>query len=88
MAWLLGADWRTVLLPATPVLEIALRGSVIYLTLFALLRFVLRRQAGTLSIGDLLVVVIIADAAQNAMADDYRSIPDGVLLVAVIVFWN
>jgi uncharacterized membrane protein YcaP (DUF421 family) len=33
------------------------------------------------------VVVLIADAAQNAMADDYRSVPDGVLLVAVILFW-
>jgi hypothetical protein len=30
-------------------------------------------------ITDLLVVVLLADAAQNALADDYRSIPDGLL---------
>ncbi len=40
-----------------------------------------------MSPSDLLIVVLIADAAQNALADDYRSIPDGVLLVAVLVFW-
>ena len=56
--------------------------------MFALLRFVLKREAGTLAITDLLVVVLIADAAQNAMADDYRSVPDGLLLVATIVFWS
>ena len=35
-----------------------------------------------------LVVVLIADAAQNAMADDYASISDGLLLVAVIIGWS
>jgi uncharacterized membrane protein YcaP (DUF421 family) len=41
-----------------------------------------------MSVTDLLVVVLIADAAQNAMADDYRSLPDGILLVATILFWS
>lgn len=53
-----------------------------------MLRLVLRREAGTVGITDLLVVVLIADAAQNAMGDDYRSIPDGLLLVATIIFWS
>ncbi len=52
-----------------------------------LLRLVLKRESGALGVTDLLVVVLIADAAQNAMADDYRSVPDGIVLVAVIVFW-
>jgi uncharacterized membrane protein YcaP (DUF421 family) len=37
---------------------------------------------------DLLVIVLIADAAQNAMASDYKSVPDGILLVSTIVFWS
>ena len=41
-----------------------------------------------MGITDLLVVVLIADAAQNAMSDDYRSIPDGLLLVGTIIFWS
>jgi uncharacterized membrane protein YcaP (DUF421 family) len=31
--------------------------------------------------------VLIADAAQNGMADNYRSISDGLLLVLVIIGW-
>lgn len=81
-------DWSKTLLPSTSILEIVIRGSITYLALFFLLRTVLKRQAGAVGITDLLVVVLIADAAQNAMADDYTSIPDGLLLVATIVFWS
>jgi uncharacterized membrane protein YcaP (DUF421 family) len=73
--------------PQTPPLEIVLRGSLTYLALFLLLRLVLKREAGAVGITDLLVVVLLADAAQNAMADDYRSLPDGLLLIGTIVFW-
>lgn len=41
-----------------------------------------------MSVTDLLVVVLIADAAHNAMAGDYRSLLDGILLVSTIVFWS
>ncbi len=81
-------DWDRTFVPHTPLLEIFLRGTVVYLVLFGLLRVVLRRESGAVGITDLLVVVLLADAAQNAMADDYTSIPDGVLLVATIVFWS
>ena len=87
MQWLLDADWRAMLMPDTPLIEIVLRGTVVYAALFLLLRVVLRRESAALGVTDLLVVVLIADAAQNAMADDYRSLPDGILLVGVIVFW-
>ncbi len=87
MDWLIDVDWRKLFVPETPILEIVVRGSLVYVGLFALMRFVLKREAGALGPSDLLVVVLIADAAQNAMADDYRSLPDGLLLVAVILFW-
>jgi uncharacterized membrane protein YcaP (DUF421 family) len=85
--YLFTVDWEKLFIPSTPLLEIFLRGSLVYLALFLMLRFVLKRESGTLGITDLLVVVLLADAAQNAMADDYRAIPDGLLLVATIVFW-
>ncbi len=72
----------------TPILEIFIRGSLIYLGIFVLLRVVLQREAGTLGMTDLLVVVLIADAAQNGMSADYRSVTDGLLLVATILFWS
>lgn len=80
-------DWKSVFTPTINVAEIFLRGTVIYLFLFFVLRL-LRREAGALGISDLLVVVLIADAAQNAMASDYKSITEGILLVSIIVFWD
>lgn len=74
--------------PSVPLLETFIRGTCTYLALFLILRVVLKRQSGALSITDMLVLVMISDAAQNAMASDYKSITDGVLLVVVIVFWS
>ena len=41
-----------------------------------------------MGIADLLVIVVIADAAQNAMAGTYTSITDGILLICTIIGWN
>ena len=81
-------NWYQVFSPSMPVLEIVVRGSFVYLSIFLLLRVVLKRQSGNLGVTDLLVIVLIADAAQNAMAGEYKSIPDGLILVSTIVFWS
>jgi uncharacterized membrane protein YcaP (DUF421 family) len=81
-------DWGQAFLPQTSVLELIVRGSVIYVALFILLRVLLKRQSGTLGLTDLLVIVLIADAAQNAMANEYRSITEGLVLVATIIGWS
>jgi uncharacterized membrane protein YcaP (DUF421 family) len=81
-------DWRELFDPSTPLIETFIRGTVTYLSLFFLLRFIARREAASVSITDLLVIVLIADAAQNAMADEYKSVTDGIILVATIIFWN
>jgi len=83
----LDLDWNGMFVPTKPLLEIIIRGSAIYLGLFALLRIVLKRQASGLSITDMLVIVLLADAAQNGMADDYQSISEGWLLVGTILSW-
>ena len=81
-------DWGKMFLPDANPVEIFIRGSIIYLSLFVLLRYVLRREAGTLGLTDLLVIVLLADAAQNGMAGDYQSITDGLVLVCTLVFWS
>jgi uncharacterized membrane protein YcaP (DUF421 family) len=80
-------DWQSLFVPSVSVVEIFLRGTIVYLFLFILLR-ILRREAGAIGISDLLVVVLIADAAQNAMASEYKSITEGIILVSTIVFWD
>lgn len=73
--------------PTGPLLEVVLRGTIMYLGMFALLR-VFRRQAGAIGTADLLVIVVIADAAQNGMAGEAKSITEAILLVFVIVAWD
>lgn len=80
-------DWHALFVPSGSLPEIVIRGSMIYLFLFFLMR-VLRREAGQFNIADLLVVVIIADAAQNGMAGTYESITEGAVLIGTIVLWD
>jgi uncharacterized membrane protein YcaP (DUF421 family) len=85
---MLAVDWPRVFLPDEPVVEIVARGSAMYLALFFMLRFIVKREAGTLAITDVLVIVLIADAAQNGMSGTYNSVADGVILVLTILGWS
>lgn len=68
--------------------ELIVRGTLVYLFLFCLFRFFLHRDVGELGIADLLVLVIIADASQNAMSNQYKSVTDGFVLIATIAGWS
>lgn len=81
-------DWYQLFVPSISVTELFLRGSIVYFTLFAILRFLPNRQVGAVGIADLLLVVLFANAAQNAMVSNYKAITDGLILVATIIFWN
>ena len=81
-------DWHALFSFSVPPAELVIRGTTMFWFLFLLFRFVVRRDAGGVGMADILVLVIIADAAQNAMAGDYHSITDGMVLVGTIVAWN
>ncbi len=81
-------DWHSAFVPTVSIAEIILRGTIMYLGIFTILRCVLKREAGTVGMGDLLMMVLLADAAQNAMASEYKSVPEGIILVSTIIFWN
>jgi len=68
--------------------ELMLRGTLVYWLLFAIFRFVLRRDVGAVGIADILLLVIIADASQNAMSGGYTTVGEGAVLVLTIVAWN
>ena len=83
----LNLDWSRMFMPSQPILETVIRGTFTYLSLFALMR-IFRRQTGSLGPADLLVLLLIADASQNAMAGEYKSITDGLVLVITIMAWE
>jgi uncharacterized membrane protein YcaP (DUF421 family) len=48
--------------------EMIIRGTTMYWVLYALLRIFGRRDMGSLGMADMLVLVLVADAAGNAMS--------------------
>jgi uncharacterized membrane protein YcaP (DUF421 family) len=81
-------DWHSLAVPQTPMLELVLRGTVMYFALLTALRVLVRRHVGSLSLMDLLLMVLIADAAQNAMANEYKSLTEGLILCGTLIGWN
>lgn len=69
-------------------LELIIRGTLTYWFLLLIFRFVLRRDPGSLGVADILLVVIIADASQNGMSGEYKTVSEGFILIGTLVFWN
>ena len=80
-------DWGELFSLSVPPLELVVRGTCIYWLLVIIFRFILR-PTGAVGIADVLLLVIIADAAQNAMAGGYDTVSEGAILVGTIVGWN
>lgn len=85
---LLTLDWAELFGFSLPPAEIFVRGTTMFWFLFGIFRFVVRRDVGAVGIADVLIIVIVADAAQNGMSGEYESIGDGMLLVATLIGWN
>lgn len=81
-------NWHDLFGIRTSLLELIVRGTAMYWALFFLFRFVIRRDVGAVGIADVLLIVLIADAAQNGMAGDYDSVTEGIVLVATLAGWN
>jgi uncharacterized membrane protein YcaP (DUF421 family) len=81
-------DWHELFGVQVPLQELVLRGTCMYWFLFVLFRFVARRDIDGLGIADVLVLLIVADAAQNAFSGGYQSLTEGAALVSTIVGWN
>ena len=81
-------DWYAVFAFSLSPLELFVRGTAIYWFLLFVFCTFMQRDLGAVGIADVLVLVLVADAAQNAMAGDYRSIGDGFVLVSTMLGWN
>jgi uncharacterized membrane protein YcaP (DUF421 family) len=81
-----GFDLQAALTPDVSLFETFARGTVLYFSIYIMLRVVLRGRTST-TMTDLLVLVLIADAAQNGMTANYQSLTNGVVLVGTIIGW-
>src|SRR3989441_4531212 len=74
----LTASWHT-------LLDVALRTSVVYLALLVGLRLTGTRQLGQMSTFDLVLLLIIANAVQNAMVGPDTSLAGGLVAAGVLI---
>ena len=76
-------DWAALFVPKNPVAEVILRGTLIYLLLFLVLRFFMNRQAGAVGIPDILVVVLIVEATTDALGRNESVTEAGLVISSV-----
>lgn len=88
MDWLWNVDWEGFFVPKHALLELFLRGTVMYLVIFVMLRLVVRRQVGGIGMTDVLVIVLIAEVAGNGISENFQSVGESTLLVATVLFWS
>lgn len=81
-------DWTAMFSPELSLREVMLRGTIMYLFLFLVMRFLLKREGGAVNIADLLVVVAVVDGAQPAFTGEAQSITESAVFVLTILFWS
>jgi uncharacterized membrane protein YcaP (DUF421 family) len=72
----------------TPMWEIALRTLAVYFVVVVGLRLFGKRQLGQMSIGDLVMILLIANAVQNAMVGPDTSLAGGLVAAVVLLIVN
>jgi uncharacterized membrane protein YcaP (DUF421 family) len=70
------------------LLTIALRTSVVYLALLLGLRLTGTRQLGQMSAFDLVLLLIISNAVQNAMVGPDTTLAGGLVAAGVLIAWH
>jgi uncharacterized membrane protein YcaP (DUF421 family) len=74
--------------PGTPLWAIALRSAIVYLAILLGLRLFGKRELGQMSIGDLVLILLIANAVQNAMVGVDVSLIGGLTAAFVLLVMN
>jgi uncharacterized membrane protein YcaP (DUF421 family) len=71
-----------------PIWEIAIRTVLIYIGVFVGLRVMGKREIGQMTVFDLVVVLLIANAVQNAMVGPDTSVQGGLVAAGVLLGAN
>jgi uncharacterized membrane protein YcaP (DUF421 family) len=73
---------------AVPLWELILRALIVYVFLLVLLRLTGKRQVGQLAPFDLVLLLVLSNAVQNAMNGGDNSLLAGIILACTLVALN
>lgn len=80
--------WVDLFALTTPLLELFVRGTLVFLALIVALRIVGQREVGGLGLTDLLVVVLVVEAAGVGLRGEATSVGDSAVLVVTVLAWS
>lgn len=78
-------DWQGMFTTSYPVLELVIRGSLIFLELTLLLRLTRQREAGSLTLTDLMAIILVAQSVAHDFAPDSTSLTGGFILAITVL---
>src|SRR2546422_9435087 len=70
------------------LLIVAAKTTVVYIFLIAGLRLLGKRELGQMNIYDLVLIIVLANAVQNAMVGDDTTLAGGLVAAGTLLFCN
>lgn len=81
-------EWQSIFVPVLPLLEGVVRGTVMFFALLVLMRIAGQRESGGLGVTDVLIIVLVAEAAAPALYTQDSTLADSLVVIVTIVFWS
>ena len=71
-------------IPTVGVGELMLRSAIVYAFIFALLRMLGKKHVGEMAPFDLVILLILSEAVQNALVADEKSVTGGLIVAGTL----
>lgn len=81
-------EWGQVFVPDLSLAESFVRGTAVYFGILVLFRVVLKRQTGGVGLPDVMLVVLVSECVSAAINGESKSVPNGLVAVAALLFWS
>jgi uncharacterized membrane protein YcaP (DUF421 family) len=75
---------ETMFVPSVAVWELILRAAIIYVFVFVLLRMLGKKHVGEMAPFDLVILLILSEAVQNALVADEKSVTGGLVVAGTL----
>lgn len=72
----------------TPLWEIVVRGTVVYLTIAFVLRIMPKRHTGNLVPNDMASLIIVGSLGASAITGAAKALPDQLLMILIVILWD
>jgi uncharacterized membrane protein YcaP (DUF421 family) len=81
-------NWGVIFALDAPFAELLVRGTIIYLFLFGIMRIIGRRLLGDFNMTDIVVTLLLAVAVRDGITGGYETVGDALVSGAVILGWD